>query len=215
MKFKLIKSLAIAIAAFMATQMVWAQCKVNPGGRGWADSYSANGKCYCWTKFDHGIGNYKVNTPAGKKSVREICNKIGRGPGIGKNPIYNTVQCGHAPAHGDKAVKNSCGKKIADEKVCPGRVDQGSGGCNRKGPKWDLSVFGDKGKNNNGANKGSNNNSNNNNGGSKGLPVSCSKKGDKVCKQKLKGAAWCNVWNKFPKNTCRCGGRECKASDLK
>lgn len=105
----------------------------------WADSYSANGKCYCATTFDHGIGNYKVQTPAGKKSVREICRKLGKGPGKGRNPVYNTVQCGHEPGHSDKIRIN--GKRVADEKVCPGRVDRGSKGCSQKGPKWDLSVF--------------------------------------------------------------------------
>ncbi len=106
---------------------------------GWADSYSVNGKCYCATTFDHGIGEYRVMTPAGMKSVREICNKIGRGPGKGRNPVYNTVQCGHEPGHEDAITIN--GQRVKDEKVCPGRVDQGSAGCQRKGPKWDLSVF--------------------------------------------------------------------------
>lgn len=108
-------------------------------GKNWADSYSVNGKCYCATTFDHGIGNYKVQTPAGEKTVKEVCNKIGPGPGKGNNPVYNTVQCGHEPGH-DDAIKIN-GEWVKDEKVCPGRVDQGSSGCNKIGPKWDLSVF--------------------------------------------------------------------------
>lgn len=108
---------------------------------GWADSYSVNGKCYCATTFDHGIGNYTVDTPAGVKTVRQVCAAIGPGPGKSNNPVYNTVQCGHEPAH-DDAI-NIGGRPVKDEKVCPGRVDQGSSGCQIKGPLWDLSVFDD------------------------------------------------------------------------
>lgn len=108
---------------------------------GWADSYSIGGKCYCATTFDHGIGNYTVNTPAGVKTVRDVCNAIGPGPGKSSNPVYNTVQCGHEPAHDDAIIIG--GQPVKDEKVCPGRVDQGSGGCQNKGPLWDLSVFDD------------------------------------------------------------------------
>lgn len=110
---------------------------------GWADSYSVNGKCYCATTYDHGIGSYTVDTPAGVKNVREVCEAIGPGPGKQDNPVYNTVQCGHEPGHDDPIRIN--GELVKDEKVCPGRVDQGSSGCQTKGPLWDLSVFGDGG----------------------------------------------------------------------
>ncbi|MCG8701900.1 MAG: T9SS type A sorting domain-containing protein [Bacteroidales bacterium] len=109
-----------------------AEYKCNKPKKGWADSYSVNGKCYCATSFDHNIGGIKIKTPAGKKTVKEICNKIGKGPGKGKNPVYNTVQCGHAPY-------NNAGDE--DPGCCPGRVDQGAKGCSKLGPKWDLSVF--------------------------------------------------------------------------
>jgi hypothetical protein len=99
-------------------------------GSGWEDSYSANGKCYCASTFDHDIGGILVDTPAGKKTVREICTKIGAGPGKKGNPIYNDIQCGNGPI-------NNAG----DEKLCPGRVDMGSAGCSIIGPKWDLSVY--------------------------------------------------------------------------
>lgn len=102
----------------------------DPPKKGWADSYSANGKCYCASTFDHGIGKVKVMTPAGLKTVKEICDKIGKGPGKKGNPLYNDVQCGNGPA-------NNAG----DEDWCPGRVDMGKKGCNIIGPKWDLSVF--------------------------------------------------------------------------
>ncbi|WP_165419293.1 carbohydrate-binding protein [Corallincola spongiicola] len=107
--------------------------------KNWADSYSSNGKCYCASTFDHGIGDYKVATPQGQKSVREVCAKIGPGPGKGSNPVYNTVQCGHEPGHDDAITID--GKKVKDEKVCPGRVDKGESGCSLIGPKWDLSVY--------------------------------------------------------------------------
>ena len=112
--------------------------QVNPQP-GWADSYSAGGKCYCATTFDHGIGDEMVQTPAGLRSVRDVCDKIGPGPGKGTNPVYNTVNCGNAPAH-EEAI-NINGQLVKDEVVCPGRVDQGASGCAIIGPKWDLSVF--------------------------------------------------------------------------
>lgn len=103
-----------------------------PGGIGWADSYSVDGRCYCATSFDHNIGGVMVDTPAGPRSVMEVCEAIGPGPGVGDNPIYNDVQCGNGPA-------NDAG----DEDWCPGRVDQGEAGCCIAGPLWDLSVFGE------------------------------------------------------------------------
>lgn len=103
----------------------------------WTDSYSKGGKCYCYSTYDHGIGSKKVTIKGKKYSVKEACKIVGKGPGIGKNPRYNTVQCGHGPAHGEK-IK---GTNFADELKCPGRVDMGKKGCNKKGPKWDTSKF--------------------------------------------------------------------------
>ncbi len=103
----------------------------NPGGFGWKDSYSVGGDCYCATTFDHGIGDLTVDTPAGPRSVRQVCDKIGKGPGPEGRPIYNDIQCGNGPA-------NNAG----DEDDCPGRVDIGRKGCGHVGPKWDLTVFG-------------------------------------------------------------------------
>ena len=101
-----------------------------PGGQSWADSYSVDGRCYCATTFDHNIGGVMVDTPAGPRTVMEVCAAIGPGPGMAGHPIYNDVQCGNGPA-------NDAG----DEDWCPGRVDQGASGCCTAGPTWDLSVF--------------------------------------------------------------------------
>jgi|GEM_PF-2106086 len=98
-------------------------------GNNWSDSYSVDGKCYCATTFDHAIGTYEVETPVGTRTVREICDAIGPGPGLGDNPVYNDIQCGNGPA-------NDAG----DEDYCPGRVDQSDAGCCTVGPKWDLTL---------------------------------------------------------------------------
>jgi len=103
--------------------------RITPGPN-WSDSYSHNGQCYCASTFDHGAGNLRVATPEGVKTVRQICARIGPGPGVRGNPVYNDVQCGHGPP-------NNAG----DEHVCPGRVDMGAAGCNIKGPTWNLTRF--------------------------------------------------------------------------
>jgi len=102
----------------------------SPGGISWADSYSVDGRCYCASTFDHAIGEVMVDTPAGPRTVLEVCEAIGPGPGIEGNPVYNDIQCGNGPA-------NDAG----DEDWCPGRVDQGEMGCCTAGPEWDLSAF--------------------------------------------------------------------------
>jgi len=93
----------------------------NPGGLGWADSYSVGDKCYCKTNYDHGIRYIQVTTPLGPKTVEEVCNLLGPGPGYQGRPIYNDVQCGNGPA-------NNAG----DEDTCPGRVDIGPEGVSAK-----------------------------------------------------------------------------------
>lgn len=97
-------------------------------GSNWSDSYSVDGRCYCDTTYDHGIGDVVVDTPVGPRTVREVCEAIGPGPGAEGNPVYNDVQCGNGPP-------NDAG----DEDWCPGRVDQGRDGCCTLGPLWDLS----------------------------------------------------------------------------
>ncbi|MEM6990613.1 MAG: hypothetical protein AAF721_08955 [Myxococcota bacterium] len=98
-------------------------------GNNWGDSYSADGRCYCDSTFDHAIGEIEIDTPVGTRTVLQICEAIGAGPGSAGNPVYNDIQCGNGPA-------NDAG----DEDWCPGRVDQGEAGCCIVGPTWDLSV---------------------------------------------------------------------------
>lgn len=84
-------------------------------------------KCYCNSTFDHSIGSVKWVTPVGERTIRQICDAIG--PGVGDNPVYNDIQCGHGPPYDG-----------GDETWCPGRTDQGRDGCCTMGPAWDLSV---------------------------------------------------------------------------
>lgn len=64
----------------------------------WTDSYSYQGRCYCWTNFDHDIGDMEIDTGLtdigtnGILTVQEACELIGQGPGPWGNPIYNDVQ---------------------------------------------------------------------------------------------------------------------------
>lgn len=99
----------------------------NPGGRSWADSYSVGDACYCETTFDHNIADIMVDTPVGPRTVRQVCEALGAGPGSDERPLYNDIQCGNGPA-------NDAG----DEDDCPGRVDIGREGCGHIGPRWDL-----------------------------------------------------------------------------
>ncbi len=96
----------------------------------WRDSYSVGDKCYCDSTFDHNIGSILVDTPRGRRTVREVCDAIGPGPGRDGRPVYNDIQCGNGPP-------NDAG----DEDDCPGRVDIGRDGCGHIGPRWDLSVL--------------------------------------------------------------------------
>ena len=130
--------LALSTTSFLSS-FISAQ-EINPGGVEWADSYSVDGKCYCSTSYDHGIGEFIVDTPAGERTVRQVCEAIGPGPGIGSHPPYNDVQCGNGPGHLDFTIFVH-GERVQDEIVCPGRTDLGPEGCNVIGPKWDLSVF--------------------------------------------------------------------------
>lgn len=98
-----------------------------PGGVGWMDSYSVDGRCFCDTTFDHNIAEIEVETPDGPRTVKEVCDALGPGPGRENNPIFNDIQCGNGPA-------NDAG----DEDWCPGRVDQGEAGCCTIGPKWNF-----------------------------------------------------------------------------
>ncbi len=101
----------------------------DPGG-GWSDSYSIGAECYCESTFDHAIGDIEVDTPFGARTVRQVCDALGPGPGSDGRPVYNDIQCGNGPA-------NDAG----DEDDCPGRVDIGREGCGHIGPRWQLHTL--------------------------------------------------------------------------
>jgi len=101
----------------------------DPGG-GWHDSYSVGAQCYCESTFDHAVGAIEVDTPFGTRTVREVCDALGSGPGSDGRPLYNDIQCGNGPA-------NDAG----DEDDCPGRVDIGREGCGHIGPRWHLDTL--------------------------------------------------------------------------
>lgn len=102
---------------------------VTPGNN-WLDSYSVGNQCYCISTFDHDAGSIVVETPAGPRTTRQICEAIGPGPGVGSNPIYNDLQCGNGPPN-----------NAPDEVLCPGRVDMGADGCFVIGPTWNLEQY--------------------------------------------------------------------------
>jgi hypothetical protein len=107
---------------------------VTPGAN-WADSYSVGNECFCDTTFDHNIAPYYVETPLGWKTVKQVCDLLGPGPGKTNRPVYNDVQCGNGPP-------NDAG----DEHVCPGRTDIGEAACGHIGPRWKFdNIFNDDG----------------------------------------------------------------------
>ena len=99
---------------------------------GWTDSYSDGDSCYCATTFDHDIGTIVVDTPLGKKTVREVCELLGDGPtgSSAGRPLYNDIQCGNGPP-----------TNAGDETVCPGRTEYGQEGCKYIGPMWNFNPF--------------------------------------------------------------------------
>ncbi|AXT52122.1 T9SS C-terminal target domain-containing protein [Aquimarina sp. BL5] len=114
--------------------------RIVPNANSWKDSYQANGFCFCKSSFDHGVGNFKIDINGQGRNIKDICDELKQHPSYrdlaNGDPRYNTIQCGNEPGHGDAITIQ--GKRIKDEKVCPGRVDQGSKGCQCKGPKFDM-----------------------------------------------------------------------------
>ncbi len=105
-----------------------------PGGKSWADSYDANGFCWCETTFDHELDNINVAwfyINGIKRNIRDICDELKFHPLIRDyqdgDPIYNDVQCGNGPPN-----------NADDEWQCPGRVDEGREHCFKIGPTWDV-----------------------------------------------------------------------------
>ena len=99
----------------------------------WHDSYSVGDRCYCFSSFDHNIGDFIVNnTPLGEgATIKEICDFLGPGPGSWGRPRYNDIQCGNGPPNNDSKL---------DEITCPGRVEYGQKGCGYIGPKWNFEA---------------------------------------------------------------------------
>ncbi|WP_298547185.1 Ig-like domain-containing protein [uncultured Aquimarina sp.] len=114
--------------------------RIVPNANSWKDSYQANGFCFCKSSFDHGVGNFKIDINGQGRNIKDICDELKKHPSYrdlaNGDPRYNTIQCGNEPGHDDAITIQ--GKRIKDEKVCPGRVDQGSQGCQCKGPKFDM-----------------------------------------------------------------------------
>lgn len=105
-----------------------------PGGKGWADSFKANGLCWCDSTFDHDLDDaskvsFTINGV--KRNIKDICDELKNHPLVrdykSGDPIYNDIQCGNGPAN-----------TAIDETQCPGRVDLGRDGCSELGPKWDI-----------------------------------------------------------------------------
>jgi len=111
---------------------------VQPGSpTPWSDSYSVGGQCYCDTNFDHGLNTMSVNTPAGRRTIRQVCAAITSqfGAGSFQNRVYyNTVQCGHGPAN-----------NAPDEATCPGiprgNNDYTGSRCQQTGSTWNLAAL--------------------------------------------------------------------------
>jgi len=162
----------------------------------WSDSYSVGGQCYCDTTYDHGVANIRVSTPAGSRTVRQVCDAVRgqRGSGaISGRVYYNTVQCGHQPRN-----------TAADERVCPG-IPIANGRytgayCQSKGATWNVaSLFGSSGGSTGGS-TGSNSNG------------ACSATGSNLSQAKTNYSRQCSL----PRRDCdpRNGGWICSSSNL-
>jgi hypothetical protein len=102
----------------------------NPGGISWANSYSVDDRCYCVSTLENRIAQYPIETPLGWMTVKEVCDMLGKGPGVSGHPIYNDVQCRNGPPN-----------YTGDEHTCPGRVDIGKNGCGQIGPTWSFGAI--------------------------------------------------------------------------
>ena len=122
-----------AYSGICAPQVCTKRCK--PRNPSWRDSYEVDGRCYCWfgkNSFDHNIATVQVPTPAGIRTVRQVCEQIRSVFGVGAEEnrmYYNTVACGNGPF-------NDAGDE--DFNACPGRVEFGKAGCHMLGAMWDL-----------------------------------------------------------------------------
>jgi len=101
-----------------------------PGGLGWADSYiGTDGQCWPASTWDHGIGAVRVDTSAGRMTIREAADRLGDAPERRDDLAFNDINCGNGPA-------NDAGDEAIDQ--CPGLVTRGRAGCGlvATAPAW-------------------------------------------------------------------------------
>ncbi|WP_025742285.1 RICIN domain-containing protein [Aquimarina pacifica] len=140
MKKKFTTSVSLLIFFFIITgafaQSLDSNYDISPGGQSWADSYQANGLCWCESTFDHGLDDvnsisFVINGV--KRNIEDICDELKNHPSFrasaSGDSFYNDIQCGNGPANNDS--RN-------DETYCPGIVTNGNEGCTVTGPTWDL-----------------------------------------------------------------------------
>ena len=71
----------------------------------WSDSYSVDGQCYCDTNFDHDLDSVFLDTPAGQRSVPQICADITTMFGTGRSDgrlYFNTCLLYTSPSPRDR-----------------------------------------------------------------------------------------------------------------
>lgn len=103
----------------------------------WNGSYSSDGACFCSGNLDGALARRMAPTPIGGQSIAQICERIGKGPGLTFNgsrfsqPVYLDAQCGNGPfAAGTRPISDSCA----------GAFDLTGKECVGIGPVWDLST---------------------------------------------------------------------------
>lgn len=102
----------------------------------WVNSYSVDDSCYCAPKIDASLSKKISPTPVGGKSIGQICERIGQGPGlIFENdefnyPVYTDAQCGNGPAVQSDAANEDCEGRLTDDDII----------CMGTGPVWDLKT---------------------------------------------------------------------------
>ncbi len=98
-------------------------------------SYEADGNCYC-TEFValSDIATMMLPTPIGGQTVKQICERLGNGPGLVlENGLYNH------PAYADAQCGNNLNAENS-EKSCTLLDAHGSSSCGKAGAKWDLKA---------------------------------------------------------------------------
>ena len=99
-------------------------------------SYEADGACFC-TDAAFSSPNMRtiLPTPVGGQSIAQICERIGKGPGLKildglyDKPAYSDLQCGNGTSR-EAAIEN--------ETTCTGLTAPGESSCKPAGALWDL-----------------------------------------------------------------------------